>query len=226
MRRALGAALRGRVGAEVGQRALRAERGTVGYADQRPQLHQGLIVVAGGSRGLVFHDTGRECPLDLGVGDEAVVVVQAGKHPQHIAVHRRHRQAEADGGDGTRRVVADAGQGAEGIVVGGQFAAVLRTDELCRLLQVPHPAVIAQTLPQLVELFLLAGGKGGDVRQSGKEPLIVGQRRRDAGLLQHDLTQPDMVRGGVGAEGQDAVVRMEPVEQGGRNVFHEMLPRC
>ena len=161
----------------MGERAFFAQGRTVRHADQRSQLHKGLIVVAGRIRRLVLHHAGGERFFHCRFRDGSGVVVQAGKHPQHVAVHRRHRQAEADGGDGTRRVVADAGQGAEGIVVGGQLAAVLRTDELCRLLQVPHPAVVAQTLPQLVELFFLAGGEGGDVRQSGKEPLIVGQRR-------------------------------------------------
>ena len=190
----------------MGQRALLTQGRAVGHADQCPQLHQGLIVVAGGGGGLVLHDAGRERPLHLGVGDEAVVVVQPGEDPEHVAVHGGHRESEADGSDGPCRIVPDAGQGAESVVVGGQLTAVLLTDDLRGLLQVPHPAVIAQPLPQLVELFLLA--------------------RRDAGLLEHDLAQPDVVGRRVRAEGQDAVVRVEPIEQRGGDVFHRKLPRC
>ena len=211
---------------EVGQRALLTQGRAVGHADQCPQLHQGLIVVAGGGGGLVLHDAGRERPLHLGVGDEAVVVVQPGENPEHVAVHSGHRESEADGSDGPCRIVPDAGQGAESVVVGGQLTAVLLTDDLRGLLQVPHPAVIAQPLPQLVELFLLARGQRRDVRQGSKETLIIGQCRRDAGLLEHDLAQPDVVGRRVRAEGQDAVVRVEPIEQRGGDVFHGKLPRC
>ena len=152
--------------------------------------------------------------------DGSGVVVQTGEHPQHIAVHGGHRDAEADGRNGSRRVVPDAGQGAQGIIVGGQLSAVLLADDACSLLQVAHPAVVAKTLPEFVQLFLFAGGKGRNVRQGGEKAFVVGQCRRDPGLLQHDLAEPHMVWAGVGAEGQDAVVFVKPVQQGRGDIFH------
>ncbi len=60
---------------------------------------------------------------------------------------------EADGRDGSRCVVTDTGQSAEGVVVGWQLSAVLCTDELCSLLQIPHTAVIAQSFPTAYAAF-------------------------------------------------------------------------
>ena len=208
------------------QRALLAQRGAVGHTDQRPQLHEGLVVVPGPFRRLMLHDPGRKGFFHLRVCNDARVIVQAGKHPQDVAVHRRHRDTEADGCHCPGGIVADARQGAQGGVVGGQVAAILFADDLGRLLQVAHPAVVAQTLPQLVQLFFVAGSQGRDVRQRREKTLVVRKRRRDAGLLQHDLTEPDMIRGGVLPEGQDAAVSVKPVQQGRCNVFHLFLSPC
>ena len=212
--------------AERAQRALLTQGGTVGQADQRAQLHQGLIVVPGLCGRLVLHDPGRELPLHLRVGDQPGVVVEPGKHPQNVSVHGGHRETEADGCNGPRRVLPDAGQGQQGVVISRQLPAVLSADDLRCLLQIAHPAVITQPLPQLVQLFLLTSGQRGDIRQGGKEALVVGQRRRDPGLLQHDLAQPDMVGRRVLPEGEDAAVGVEPVQQGRSDIFHLYLSPC
>ena len=93
---------------------------------------------------------------------------------------------------------------------------------LCGQLLVPaqRGKMCIRDSPELVQLFLFAGGKGRNVRQGGEKAFVVGQCRRDPGLLQHDLAEPHMVGAGVGAEGQDAVVFVEPVQECGRNVFH------
>ena len=51
-------------------------------------------------------------------------------------------------------------------------------------------------------------------------------RRRDAGLLQHDLAEPDVVGAGVGAERQDALVLVEPFQQCRGDVFHLFCSPC
>ena len=210
----------------MGQGALFAQGCAVGHTDQRAQLHQGLVVVPGLFRRLVFHHTGGEGLFHGRFGDDARVVVQAGKHPQHVAVHGGHRDAEADGRHRPGRVVANAGQGPQGVVVGRQLPAVLRADDLCRLLQVAHPAVVAKALPELVQLFFLAGSQRRNIRQRGEKALVVGQGRRHAGLLQHDLAEPDVVRGGVLPEGQDAAVLVEPFQQCRGDVFHLFCAPC
>ena len=114
---------------QVGKRAFFAQGRTVRHADQRSQLHKGLIVVAGRIRRLVLHHAGGERFFHCWFRDGSGVVVQTGEHPQHIAVHGGHRDAEADGRNGSRRVVPDAGQGPQGIIVGGQLSAVLLADD-------------------------------------------------------------------------------------------------
>ena len=109
---------------------------------------------------------------------------------------------------------------------GGQLPAVLRTDELCSLLQVAHPAVIAQPLPQLMQLFLPAGGKRGDIRQRFQKAVVIRQHRRHPGLLQHHLAEPHMVGGGVLPEGQTAAVLVKPLQEGRRNIFHLFCAPC
>ena len=212
--------------AERRQRALPAQGRAVGHADQRAQLHQRLIVVPGLFRRLMLHDPGGKGFFYRRFCNHTGVIIQAGKHPQHIAVHGGHGQAEADGRDGPGGVLSDAGQCTQGGVVGGQLPAVLRTDELCGLLQVAHPAVIAQPFPQLMQLFLLAGGKRGDIRQRFQKAVVIRQHRRHPGLLQHHLAEPHMVRGGVLPEGQTAAVFVEPLQEGRRNVFHLFCAPC
>ena len=212
--------------ADFCQRALPAQRCAIGHADQRAQLHQRLIVVPGLFRRLMFHDPGGKGLFYRRFCNNSGVIIQAGKHPQHIAVHGGHGKTEADGRDGSGGVLSDAGQCTQGGVVGGQLPAVLRTDELCSLLQVAHPAVIAQPLPQLMQLFLPAGGKRGDIRQRFQKAVVIRQHRRHPGLLQHHLTEPHMVGGGVLPEGQAAAVLVKPLQEGRRNVFHLFCAPC
>ena len=208
------------------QRALPAQGCAVGHADQRAQLHQRLIVVPGLFRRLMLHDPGGKGLFYRRFCNHARVIVQTGKHPQHIAVHGGHGKSEADGRDGSGGVLPDAGQRTQGGVVGGQLPAVLCTDELCGLLQVAHPAVIAQPLPQLMQLFLPAGGKRGDIRQRFQKAVVIRQHRRHPGLLQHHLAEPHMVGGGVLPEGQAAAVLVKPVQEGRRNIFHLFCAPC
>ena len=174
----------------------------------------------------MLHHPGCKGFFDRRICNHTGVIIQPGKHPEDIAVHCGHRNAKADGANGPGRVIPDAGQGADGVVIGWQLPAVLLTDDAGRLLQVAHPAVVAQPLPELVELFFFARRQRGNVRQGGKEALIIGQRRRDAGLLQHDLAEPDVVGAGVGAERQDALVLVEPFQQCRGDVFHLFCSPC
>ena len=172
---------------------------------------------------MVHHPLGEDF-FDGGVGDGGRVVVQPGEHPQHVAVHRRGGQPEADGSDGPGGVGPHPRQSQQGVVVGGQLAAIFLTHHLGRLLQAVDPAVIAQPLPQLVQPLGVAGRQGRDVGQLPDEPLIVGQGRRHPGLLEHDLADPDVVGGGVLPERQDPVIPVKPVQQGGGNLFHRQCP--
>ena len=125
-----------------------AEGGAVWQAHHGPQLHEGLVEVPhpGGEDG---GDLPLGPALDLGVQDIVVAVQQPGGDPEHVAVHRGDGQPEGDGGDGPGGVVPDAGEGPQGVEIGGDDAAVALHHRFCPLLQVAHPVVVAQALPQL-----------------------------------------------------------------------------
>ena len=78
-----------------------------------------------------------------------MAVQQPGGDPEHVAVHRGDGQLKGDGGDGPGGVVPDAGEGPQGVKIGGDDAAVALHHRFCPLLQVAHPVVVAQALPQL-----------------------------------------------------------------------------
>ena len=82
-----------------------------------------------------------------------------------------------------------------------------------RLLQVAHPAVVAQPLPKLQQLLLISCGQGLHRRAALHEPVEVGQHRRHPGLLEHDLRHPDAVRVADAAPRQDALVDIVPRQQ-------------
>jgi hypothetical protein len=55
------------------------------------------------------------------------------------------------------------------------------------LMEVPSAAVIAQTRPELEDVFQRSAGEAGDVWEGPKEAPVVGNDRRHLRLLQHDL---------------------------------------
>ncbi len=60
-------------------------------------------------------------------------------------------------------VVTDARQTAQGVVVGGQVAAVLLADDAGSLLHVVDAVVVPKPLPQLAQGVRLTDGQGGGV---------------------------------------------------------------
>ena len=94
----------------------------------------------------------------LRVHDVVGAAADARGDAQQIPIHRGDRLAEVDRGDGGGGVVADAGERFETCTSARQLAAKVRDDDLCRLLQIPRPRVVAEPLPELQEPFLRHGG--------------------------------------------------------------------
>ena len=207
------------------QRAGKALGRGIGHADQCAQLHQRLVVGAGRGFGHLVQNTFCEFSFRFGFCDVGVIIVQTGEHPQHIAVHRRGRDAEGDAGDGPGGVVPDAGQRPQRVIVGRQCAAVPLTHHPGGLLHVVHPVVVAKALPQLVQCVGIAGGQRRRVRQFPDEPLIVGQRGGHPRLLEHDLADPDMIGRRLLPEGQEPFVGFKPRQQQGRDALHQKPPQ-
>ena len=158
-----------------------------------PQLHQCLGEIPG-LRGIDFFQQCRDPLLCFRQVDGAVVVRQPGHHPQHIPVHCWGWLGKSDGADGTGGVSTDSGQSDDFVVRSGENPVILVHNHLGRLLQVPHPAVIAQTFPQLVQHVIVTHGQRRNVRQNREKAGIIALHGFHPGLLKHNFRQPDVVR--------------------------------
>ena len=90
---------------------------------------------------------------------------------------------------------------------------VLLADLLGCLFQVPHPAVVAKALPQLVQQLVIAVCQGFYGWQGLQEPGVVALDGLHTGLLQHDFRQPHMIGIPVGTPGKVAFIFIIPGQQ-------------
>ena len=198
--------------AQRGEGAVAAIGGFRG-TDKRAQLHERLIEVARVGHGERFGDACGEAGLGIGIGDVTVVVVQSRKDAQHVSVHGRHRDPEADGRDSPRGIRTDPGQCAQQVVICRQLSAVVPADDLCGLLQIHGAAVVPESLPDAPQFVEGDGGKGGNVGQGSHEPLVIRQNGVHPGLLQHDLADPDMIRRRILPKRQRTTIELKPTDK-------------
>lgn len=163
-------------------------RRAVGQADGGAEIHEGLVKVAGrfscgvmGCEGVLdgaFHGCGSD-------------VLSAGEYAhddaQDIAVDCGQREAESDGADGTGCVAPDAGELQQGIKISRHLAMEGIHQDDGSFFEVAGPAVVAESLPEFHERFLLAGCKSCDVGEGRKEAVVVGDDGRSSCLLEHDF---------------------------------------
>ena len=153
-------------------------------------------------------------PSNLGTrgGDRRLNCEEPGHHPLDIAVHCRFLLVEGDGRDGAGRIGADAGQFAQAVERIGEGAGF--RDRLGAGLEVAGAGVIAEAGPSRHDALLRRrreGLHGGEAFEKAQE---VRFDRRDRGLLQHHLGQPDPI--GVrsfprqGAPREDAAMPVVP----------------
>ena len=152
-------------------------------------------------------------PLDGLLIDASPVGGQPRPDAQHIAVHGRLRQTEADRADRAGGVVTDSGERTDILVSAREFAAVFCHDLLRGLLQIASAAVIAEPLPELHQHIMTASGERSDIRQRRQKPRIIWLDGLHSGLLEHDLREPDMIRLTVSAPRQIARILREPFRQ-------------
>jgi hypothetical protein len=82
-------------------------------------------------------------------------------------------------------------------------------------MEVAGASVVAEPLPLGEDGFGGGGGEGGDGGEGLKPAVPVAAHGLYAGLLQHDLRDPDGVGVAVAAPGEITLVNIEPSEQGG-----------
>lgn len=227
----IGAALSG-VEAAAAQRAIGATR-VVGQTDRGAEFHEGLVegrtrrAEGRGVRATGFgqgeegngHASGGdldeargECPGVGGSGGEGSAA-EPTEHTGHVAVHDRGGEVEGGAGDGARGVGSDSGQ-FEDLVVGvGEPARMLLEDEPGGAAEVVETAVIAEPFPEFAQSARVGSCEGGEVGQLAHPTFPVGLDGGHAGLLEHDLRDPDGVGIAGAAPGQVAGVVAEPTQE-------------
>jgi hypothetical protein len=93
------------------------------------------------------------------------------------------------------------------------FSAEPGPDLLSRGVQVPGAGVVPRSFPRLEDVGPVGGGERVDRREPLHEPLEVGDRLGDAGLLEEDLGDPDPVGVRGASPGKGATVGPEPAQE-------------
>ena len=196
--------------AACGERADQAER-IARQADGGAEFHQGLIEMAGLARVQPLLRDLAEAFAGAGGGDVGGIVGHAGDHAEHVAVQHGEGQVERDAADRGGGVIADAGEGADGVIVPRKAAG--SGDLLRGAAQIAGARVVAEAAPQGQHVVFGGGGQGGNGGKAFEEALIVRDDGLRAGLLEHDLADPDGVRIARIAPGQIAMAAGVPLEQ-------------
>lgn len=118
---------------------------------------------------------------------------QTAKDPGHVSVQDSHILVEGDTGDSPGRVRADAGQALEDLDIVRNLSTQFVYDLSGSSVEIPRPAVIAESLPRGKNL--VQGGLGQRV-QSGKsvqKSLVSGSYSFHPCLLEKNLGNPDPV---------------------------------
>lgn len=167
-------------------RARRATR-PARHADRRAQVHESLIEIPRAA-------PRNEAPRGAAQGALTADLQRPPEDAPGVAVEGWNRAVEGDAGDRGRRVVADAGQGAERCVFGRQLSRKAAADFPGRPAEIFGAAIIAQAGPESQDPAGRGATERGEIGQHSKETLVIRHHGRDLGLLQHGLGNPDGVR--------------------------------
>ena len=183
--------------------------GVLRRADGRAEVHQRLVVVAGA----LLADAGQGLRLQIEGGLQGALHGEAaGQHAHLVAVQSGGADIVGDGCDGPGGVGADSGQALQPLDAVREVSAGCG-DGLCCGVQVPRAGVVAQALPELEHLVLIGGRQRKHVREALQKALVVAAHSLGAGLLEHDLREPDAVGVARAPPGQLAGVAVVPGKQ-------------
>ena len=198
-----------------GPRAVEALR-IAGHADGCAEFHQRLIEVArarcidqGGCKLLhLAADPGFAC------GFSGFPTSKAAKHALHIAVDHGDVFAVGDAGDSGSGVSSDAGQFAQIHRGCRDAAAEFLRNKVCRLVQHAGAAVVAETAPKREHVLLAGFGQRKHRGKAVQKGRVALNDHGHAGLLQHDLRNPDGVGVASGAPREVAPIGVVPLQHG------------
>ncbi len=116
--------------------------------------------------------------------------------PRDVGIGRRHARAEGEAGYRRRGVRTESRESLQGRGVRRQFSVMVRHDPVCRAPEISRPRVIAQAGPCRQHALFARAGEARHIGEAREELLVSGLHRRDGGLLEHHLRDPDPV--GIG----------------------------
>jgi hypothetical protein len=208
------------LGASRGPRQARSREGArlaagrARKADERPELHQRLVVVSRRS----WVQEGGCGGFDRGAGGSRAWVAGNRLEPRedarHVSVQGCHGDAECDGGEGGRGVRADARKGAQLLDRTGDGAAAFR-DEAGRAMEVSRPGVVAEAAPFRQDFLFPGGREGRDGREAVEKPLPARDSGGDRRLLEDRLGNPDGPRVAGPPERKVAALAPVPLQERG-----------
>ncbi len=213
-RKRLGRPARGRAagGAERARPATRRAR----RADERAELHEGLVEVARIPR---RHERPGKRPDPCERRGRLRVEAQrpeAAEDAHDVAVHDGLGDAVRDRGDRGGRVRAHAGQRPPALERARKRAC--RGDGPRRAVEVAGARVVPEAAPLGENVALLRPGERLDGRKARAETFPAGHDDVERRLLRHDLGEPDRVRVACGAPRQVALRPAVPARESARHV--------
>lgn len=192
-------------------------RGTDGVpreADGLPELHDRLVERARALGGELGGERGAEPLADQGGTDVAPFEGPARGNAKPVRLERDDPHVEGEACHGGCDVLPDARQRSQPFDGRREAPSVLSHEDLGRRVQVAGPRVVTGALPGLQDVFETGRREPLDVREPREEGLVALRDRRNAGLLEHHLGDPQPVRVPVEPPRQRPAVRGEPSEQG------------
>ena len=117
----------------------------------------------------------------------------ARQHPFDVAVENRRARAKSENGNRRRRRAPDARQVGQIRRRRRKLPGMALTDDLSATVQIARPCVITQPGPVLKYRIQRRPRQRRNLREGFEKAPVIGNNRRNLGLLQHDFRQPHPV---------------------------------
>jgi len=182
--RACGASRVDRATGAIGSRA---------RTDGGAQIHDRLGIVGHARVRRVFIGESPKFLFDGALGHWSLDGVIACQHALDVAIENGVTLSIGERQNGAGSRWTDAGEMGHVLEAARKARVVFARDDACRGMQVARPRVVAEAGPEMQNTVEPRLRERLDVRKAFKKALEVGDNRRDLGLLQHDLRDPDCI---------------------------------
>ena len=190
------------------------------------QIHQCLSKISGAFAG---HDgIGSFANQWFRFGQRNFDGMEPREHAFDIAIDRRMGPIKSDGGDGPRRVGADAGKFSKFGQAFRKSPAKLPRHHLCTGMQIAGAGIIAKSGPGFQHIVQRCRGQRINGWPEVQKLEEIGLHGGDGGLLQHDFRQPDVVGvrpSALGSPRQIPAMGVIPGQQAHRQITFASLFR-